>query len=132
MKYIKIIYNSFLWAMVIAITCFKNEWLQMRVNMGYILAASFILLVVVLTLVFRKRVCKMNTVFTVSNLIVCTVYGMIVYGFQRLQIVPAALIREGIHQTRIPFSTINIVLLLVVVVGVIFIGTIDILRSKKK
>ena len=43
MKLFKIVYNSFIWAMTIAILCFKSEWLQMRVNTGYIFGGLLIL-----------------------------------------------------------------------------------------
>lgn len=132
MKYFKIIYNSFLWAMVIALICFGNEWLQMRVNTGYILGASFVLLTIIFILMFRKKPCGMNAMFTIINLIVCTAYGMITYGFKRLQIVPAAIIREGLHQPRAPFSAINTVLLSTAAVGIVVIAATDIIKRKKK
>ena len=55
MKYLNIIYNSFLWAMVIAITSFKSEWLEMRVNIGYIFFGTFIVLSVILSLISRRK-----------------------------------------------------------------------------
>ena len=114
MKLFKIVYNSFIWAMTIAILCFKSEWLQMRVNTGYILGGLLILSTVVIWFVFRKR----ENVF-------------IMYGAERMKVVPAALIREGIHQTRIPFSKINLVLCIITVAGILMIGLSDIFKIRQ-
>lgn len=132
MKYIRIIYNSFLWAMTAATLCFKNEWLQMRVNTGLIFFGLLAALSVVLSLAFRKRKFTFNWIFTVCNLAVCTVIGMFVYGFARMKVVPAALLREGIGQTSIPFSTINIILTAVTAAGCAAVLLHGLLRKKSK
>ena len=121
MKYFKLIYNSFLWSITIAALCFKSEWLQMRVNTGHIFWGLFILLSIVTGLYLRKRKEPFNWIFTTGNLIICFLTGIICYGFDRLKVVPAALIREGIHQTRIPFATINLILLLITAAGLLII-----------
>lgn len=131
MKFFKIIYNSFLWAMVIAITCFKSEWLQMRVNTGYIFFIALIFFAFTLSLIYRKREFRINAIFTMCNLAICAIYSTIIYGFDRLKIVPAALLREGIHQTSIPFHKINIALLTITIVGIFIILICDIIRNKK-
>ena len=105
MKLFKIVYNSFLWAMTMAILCFKNEWLQMRVNTGYIFGGLLILSTVVI--------------------------WFVLYGSERMKVVPAALVREGIHQTRIPFSKINLILCIITVAGMFIIGLNDILKLKQ-
>ncbi len=128
MRLFKIVYNSFLWAMTIAILCFKNEWLQMRVNTGYIFGGLLILLTMVVLFVFRKREDVFNSLFTAGNLIVCSVIGLIMYGGERMKVVPAALVREGIHQTRIPFSKINLILCIITAAGILIIGLNDILK----
>ena len=73
MKLFKIVYNSFLWAMTMAILCFKNEWLQMRVNTGYIFGGLLILSTMVVLFVFRKQEVVFNSLFTAGNLIICSV-----------------------------------------------------------
>lgn len=128
MRLFKIVYNSFLWAMTIAILCFKNEWLQMRVNTGYIFGGLLILLTMVVLFVFRKREDVFNSLFTAGNLIVCSVIGLLMYGGERMKVVPAALVREGIHQTRIPFSKINLILCIITAAGILIIGLNDILK----
>lgn len=128
MKLFKIVYNSFLWAMTIAILCFKNEWLQMRVNTGYIFGGLLILSTMVVLFVFRKREDVFHSLFTAGNLIICSVIGLLMYGGERMKVVPAALVREGIHQTRIPFSKINLILCIITVAGILIIGLNDILK----
>ena len=130
MKYFNIIYNSFLWALIIALTSFKSEWLEMRVNIGYIFFGSFIALSLILSLILRKKQLKLSDVFTTGNLFICTTYAMILYGFQRLKIVPASIIREGIHRNKIPFITINWVLFVIIVLGFVLIIIFN--KSKQK
>ena len=69
--------------MTIAILCFKSEWLQMRVNTGYIFGGLLILSTVVIWFVFRKRENVFNSLFTAGNLIVCSLIGFIMYGAER-------------------------------------------------
>lgn len=119
MKLFKIAYNCFMWAMVIAITCFQNSWLQMRVNTGYIFLGSWLILSISLFFLLKKR--NIGIVFSVINLVCCIIYGYILYGWKRLQIVPASLIREGIHQQMIKFSTVNRVILIFLLAGFLMI-----------
>ena len=117
--------------MTMAILCFKNEWLQMRVNTGYIFGGLLILSTVVIWFVFRKRENVFNSLFTAGNLVVCSAIGLVLYGSERMKVVPAALVREGIHQTRIPFSKINLILCIITVAGMFIIGLNDILKLKQ-
>jgi len=130
MKYLNIIYNSFLWALVIAITSFKSEWLEMRVNIGYIFFGTFILLSVILSTIPRRKQLKLSSIFTTANLFLCTIYAMLLYGFQRLKSVPASIIREGIHINKTPFSIINWVLLIIIILGLFLIIIFN--KSKQK
>lgn len=130
MKYLNIIYNSFLWALVIAITSFKSEWLEMRVNIGYIFFVAFTLLSVILSCIPRRKQLKLSGVFTTANLFLCTIYAMLLYGFQRLKSVPASIIREGIHINKTPFSIINWVFLIIIILGFLLIIVFN--KSKQK
>ena len=85
----------------------------------------------VIWFVFRKRENVFNSLFTAGNLIVCSLIGFIMYGAERMKVVPAALIREGIHQTRIPFSKINLVLCIITVAGILMIGLSDIFKIRQ-
>lgn len=121
MKYLKIAYNAFLWALVVAITCFKSEWLEMRVNVGHILFVTFAVLTIILSVYLRKKDLKFNFKFTIINLVICSVYSILIYGFKRLQVVPASIIREGIDITRVPFSKINMAILIILILGLLLI-----------
>lgn len=129
---ISIIFNSILWAMAIALSCFKSEWLEMRVNIGYIFFASALTLSLILFIALKKKSRKLNLKFTLINSIIMFFYGIFLYGFKRIQIVPASIIREGIHQTRIPFSTINNVILIFLICGIIYLIVDEFLLKKKK
>lgn len=121
MKYLKIMYNAFLWALVFAITCFKSEWLEMRVNIGYILFIAFGVLTVIFSIYLRKKNLQFGFKFTIINIVICFMYGNFIYGFKRLQVVPASIIREGINITRVPFSKINLILLIILILGLLLI-----------
>jgi len=121
MKYLKIMYNAFLWALVFAITCFKSEWLEMRVNIGYILFIAFGVLTVIFSIYLRKKKLQFGFKFTIINIVICFIYGNFIYGFKRLQVVPASIIREGINITRVPFSKINLILLIILILGLLLI-----------
>lgn len=129
---ISIIFNSILLAMAIALSCFKSEWLEMRVNIGYIFFASALTLSLILFIALKKKSRKLNLKFTLINSIIMFFYGIFLYGFKRIQIVPASIIREGIHQTRIPFSTINNVILIFLICGIIYLIVDEFLLKKKK
>lgn len=80
---------------------------------------------------FQEKENVFNSLFTAGNLIVCSLIGFIMYGAERMKVVPAALIREGIHQTRIPFSKINLVLCIITVAGILMIGLSDIFKIRQ-
>lgn len=117
MRYFSILYNSFLWALVVSITCFKNEWLEMRVNIGLVLFVVWLVLFAA-TLLMRKKSVKFGFSFSAINLVVCVNYALFLYGVRRVAVVPASIIREGLHVTNISFSSINIALVVFLLVGI--------------
>ena len=119
MKYFSILYNSFLWALAVSITSFKSEWLEMRVNIGLILFALWLLLFVVISLISRKKTINMGFSFSAINLAICAIFGLILYGPRRLAVVPASIVREGLHMTSFSFSSINLVLFAFLAAGII-------------
>lgn len=121
MIYFRIVYNSFFIAMSIALTLFKNFWLQQRANIGYLFLLSWVLLMLVFTLVFRNRGKYFGLLFTVVNIVICSVYSLTLYGIARIQIIPASLIREGLPLGRTPFSTINTALIIFMLLGLLII-----------
>ncbi|MDT2641122.1 hypothetical protein P7D31_13545 [Enterococcus dongliensis] len=117
LKGVTILYNSFWWAMTLALICFSNEWLQMRINTGWIFFGSWLLLVLLLTRFMTRHLYLISGQFAFFNAVGCFALSIFVIGWQRLSIVPASLIREGLHQTTLPFSVINQVLSIWLVVG---------------
>lgn len=131
MIYVKILFNSMLWAMAIALGCFKSEWLEMRVNIGYIFFASIIILSIISFIIQKNKPIKFDLKFTLINTSIMFAYGIFLYGFKRIQIVPASIVREGLHQTKVPFSLINNIFLIIIVCGIIIIILDEILLKKK-
>lgn len=121
MKAIRIIYNSFIWSLLIALFCFDNLWLQMRVNTGYIFMALWVVLSLLFNLIFRKQSFGFGGWFSLVNLVICVIITLVSFGWTRLQTVPAALIREGLHQNTLSFTTVNIVLLFIIIGGLLWI-----------
>jgi len=60
--------------------------------------------------------------FTLINAGVNIVYGITLYGSKRIQVVPAAIIREGLPVGRIPFDIINSGFLIFIIVGILVIA----------
>lgn len=122
MKIFRLLYNSFIWGMLISILTFQNEWLEMRINTGIFIPATMLLSLIVAMLIkkFSKlRILQLNLTITVLNVLVCTIIAIIVLGKERIQVVPAAIIREGIKEYNIDFFSINIALLIFLIFGII-------------
>lgn len=122
MKYFSGLFNGSIWALTIALLCFQNEWLQMRVNTGWIFFALWPLLsILFMWLTYRRKV-LLNGKFTLLNLIICLLLSGFILGWPSLETIPAALVREGLHQPRIPFETINRVIIAWLILGSALIG----------
>ena len=121
MKYFSAVYNCFSWAMIIAITCFRSMWLQMRVNTGYIFLGGWIFLTAILCIIIQKKQRAFGLIFTAFNLLICTLYAYVLYGWKRMQVVPASIIREGLHQSTLKFAVINRFILILLIVGIVSI-----------
>ena len=121
-------YNCFLWALTISMLLGMWAWLSMRLNLGWVLYGGWALLLLILTFI-RKLSCGWK--FTSINLAVCAVLNFVVFGMDKLKILPAARIREGIGMYTMNIGTVNTILLAFLVVGyalVLFFG----LRGEKK
>ena len=110
-------YNSIMWSMLISVLLFQNTWLEMRVNLGFV----FFVLIGILFLIQMlnktlKRFCA-TFIFSTLSLIISSAVLYFVLGSERLKIIPASIVREGIMQNRIQFSTINIFLVSVAIIG---------------
>ena len=113
--------------MLISVILFQNTWLEMRVNIGWIFFGLIILLF--LLQVCTKRLKKISATLAFSTLSSSvSIYYML--GLERLKIIPASIIREGIMQNRIPFGTINILLIIITIIG--WILTLFLTKNAKK
>ncbi len=104
-------YNSFLWAMALTCTLFGSEWLEMRVNMALILLVGWLLFGLGSYLLLHLKNRDIPLWFTLLNSAVCTGYTLLLLGPKRFSVVPAAILREGLHLRRAAFGQINAVLL---------------------
>jgi len=122
MKVYRLIYNSFIWGMLVSILAFQNTWLEMRMNIGIIIPifmALFLAVGILLEKAGKEQLLSLSKEFTIINVLACTGMSLLVLGFQRIKVVPASIVREGLKLTNISFDTMNIVLLILVFGGVI-------------
>lgn len=121
MRYIKFLYNSFLWGLTAAILAFQNQWLEMRMNIGYIIpmvmVAAFAILTAAELLKGKKASFEMSSRVTIVNILICTITSILTLGQERIKVVPAVIIREGIGMTRLSFGRVNTVLIIALVIG---------------
>ena len=122
------VYNTSLWAMTISMLLGKWAWLGMRMNLGWVFYGGWILFAVILILI-RKFSCGWK--FTCINVAVFTVLNFVIFGYDKLKILPAARLREGIMMPTLKLSAVNSVMIAFLVIGfalVLFFG----LKDKKK
>ncbi|ADG70744.1 hypothetical protein [Brachyspira murdochii] len=123
MKYFIILYNTFLWAMIIAFIMFKNVWLEMRVNVGlcfFIVWALFF--IIFLFASSKKNIFKNFKIFSSINLILFLVITLIILSPKGAAYIPASIIRDGLHAAKLlNLNSINIILLVFILGGLILI-----------
>ncbi len=120
MKMFRLLYNSFIWGMFISILAFQNEWLEMRINIGMFIPIVMALCLIVGTLLKKmgkEHLLQLNLIATIINVLACSIISLAVLGIERMQVVPASIVREGMKVTNISFDSINIILLLLLIVG---------------
>ncbi|SHJ84001.1 hypothetical protein SAMN02745975_03016 [Geosporobacter subterraneus DSM 17957] len=118
----KLMYNSFLWGLGAAIIAFQIEWLEMRMNIGIIIPVVAVISFFIVSLIRRmKKAGKythfMNAKFTTVNLIICLIIAVVMLGLNRIQVVPAAIIREALGLTYIKFSVMNLYISSALLIG---------------
>ena len=111
------LYNAFTWSMLLSVLMFLNTWLEMRVNLGLVFFAMIVVLFILQSAISPLR--KLCGTFTASLLsVIVSFIGIYwVLGSKRIAIIPASIVREGIMQSRIPFATINAVIIAIAVIG---------------
>ncbi len=107
------LYNAALWAMVLVLLCANVPKIATMMNIGW---TYFALLIVIfcVALIFKKFKCgaKFTAVSTVASLaLIRLICGSAVTRK------PAGIIRMGIGIRTVPFSTINLILIALLIIG---------------
>ena len=123
------IYNTSLWAMTISMLLGMWAWLAMRINMGWIFYGLWLVLAIVFILI-KKLACGWK--FTCINVAVCGIINFVVFGIDKLKILPAARVREGIMMYTLNLGLVNTVIMAFLVVGLALILFFGLKDSKKK
>lgn len=127
LKRISLVYNSFILAFVLALSVFSNTNLEMMINTGQILIGSFIVLIAIGLFLQWKGKLEIGLATTISTLVIwgTYIYFLIgndpMFGNARFATLPASIIREGLHQTSLPFGMINNFLLAWFILGLVLI-----------
>jgi purine-cytosine permease-like protein len=133
MRIFKLMFNSFIIGLVISTLAFQSEWLEMRMNIGYFIPITMILALIGYFLQSKRypRFNHLSLMATIANIFISSAICAAVLGFERLLIVPAAIIRELLLLTKIPFDRINIGLILLMIIGllVIWLGEMKIRKA---
>lgn len=105
------LYNSLMWSMFISVCLFLDTWLEMRVNLGLVFfGLTLLLFLFQMFITPMRKFCATFEASTFSFVFACA--GLwLVLGCERLKIIPASIIREGIMQTGLSFQTVNVALL---------------------
>ena len=86
---------------------------EQQVKIGY-MSGAFALLSAALIIASKKRNISLSFRLTTACMITAALYSLALYGFDRIKVVPASIIREGINLTKLPFSTVNAVALAII------------------
>lgn len=123
------VYNTALWAMTISMLLGMWAWLGMRINMGWIFYGAWLVLAIVFILI-KKLACGWK--FTCINVVVCAVINFMVFGIDKLKILPAARVREGIMMYTLNLGLVNTFIMAFLVIGFALILLLGLKDSKKK
>lgn len=103
-------YSAFVLALGIALVGAGSEWLEMRMNIGTLLLGLW--LVFWGLLLWLSRTCRLNQPLVPATLLlVCAGTGLAMHGTNAMQVIPAALLREGLHLTGVSLNLFNLALL---------------------
>lgn len=126
MKYLRLVINSFFWGIVIALLAFQSQALEMMMNVGIIIPVVMVASVGIGILQIKankKSILDFDANFIIKNVGACIALAFLILGFrtavERILVVPAAMIRELLQISSVSFDTINIVIFLFVLVGIV-------------
>ena len=115
------LYNSATLSMLISVCLFKIEWLEMRVNIGWVFfGLSGLLFLLQLVIHPLRKFCATFTASALSLVISCSGI-LLLLDSESVKIIPASIIREGLMINRVPFATINAAMIAFAVIGLILI-----------
>ena len=116
-----VFYNSVTLSMLISVCLFQNEWLEMRVNIGWVFFAVSGLLFLLQTVIKPLR--KFCATFTASalSLVISCAGIFLLLDSESVRIIPASIIREGLMINRVPFVAINTAMIAFAVIGLLLI-----------
>lgn len=121
-----ILYNATLLSMLICAVLFKNTWLEMRVNLGFVFFA-LIIAIFILFFILQRIIPALNKIFkglkfTTLNLALVLFICWILTGSDGFFIIPAAIVREGLMSPKISLSAVNYALSFIIVFGWIILA----------
>lgn len=117
MRIIFSLINSMTISMTICLYLFNWMWLQMRVNIGHIFLLLFVVIGIILFAIAKKISNKMQFFVTIIVFILLTLMNLILLGFDKILVISASILRNGINQNRIALSNMNIFLFVFYVIS---------------
>ncbi|MEI0594077.1 hypothetical protein R4K52_10330 [Brachyspira pilosicoli] len=123
MRYFIVLYNTFLWSMIISFIMFKNVWLEMRMNIGLCFFIIWALLFIIFIFINNKKhIFEKHSIFSLINLIICFIIALIILSPSAILYTPSSIIRDGLYAKRLlKLNTINIVLFIFMFSGILTI-----------
>lgn len=133
MVYVRVLYNSFVLGMIVALLFRLSTFIEMRMATGWFIIAT--MLVVWAGFLMNKKFLRQRwLLFRLRETLVITIGGGIlltaIYGWERLKIVPASTIRELVNRMDWSFGQINLVLGSALASLFLFIVTMSIFREE--
>ena len=114
-----ILYNSVTLTMLISVCLFQNEWLEMRVNIGWVFFGLSGLLFLLQTVINPlRKFCATFKASALSLMVSCSGIFLLLDS-ESVKIIPASIIREGLMMNRVPFATINTAMMIFAIAGLL-------------
>lgn len=113
------IYNGAFLGMTLSMVAGLNTWLNMRINMGWVFLAFWILTTIILCCI--KKI-NAGWKFTCGNVVLNLVFQVLFFGAKKMTITPASRLREAFMlPSTVSFGTLNIIMIVVAIVGLVLI-----------
>ena len=115
------LYNSVTLSMLLSVCMFLNEWLEMRVNIGWVFfGLSGLLFLLQAVIKPLGKFCAAFTASALSLVVSCSGIFLLLEP-ESVKIIPASIIREGLMINRVPFVAINTAMIAFAVIGLLLI-----------